>query len=234
MPTKTKSTNGVVQWQDRIQRRASVSPHILLSNPRNWRLHTPAQIRATEDSLARLGFLKPVIVRDGTNVIVDGHLRVEVAIAAGQEAIPVDYVAMSDDEELLALAALDRITEMAETDAEAYASLVEALPTDDASADLYAALIGMSPADALRSSMEVDHTAIITYGDNAVDENQTMDALQERYDSTTVRQIVLIMDVAGYTEMVPALRRIMEREELDTTYLAVRYLIEQDVLNHGE
>lgn len=84
-------------------------------NSMNWRAHPEAQRDATEDSLDALGYVGAIKKSLQSGVILDGHLRIEIALAKDPAMrLPVDYYDLSPDEEALALQVLDATTEMAE------------------------------------------------------------------------------------------------------------------------
>jgi hypothetical protein len=66
--------------------------------------------------LDELGWVKPVIVNQRTQHVVDGHLRVMIALRRDEPTVPVDYVDLSEEEEAEILSVLDPIALMAETD----------------------------------------------------------------------------------------------------------------------
>jgi DNA modification methylase len=63
------------------------SPGILCDNPRNARQHPEVQIDRLCQSIARFGFLAPVLV-DGENLILAGHARVAAARKLRLDEIP--------------------------------------------------------------------------------------------------------------------------------------------------
>ena len=69
-------------WRNRIVGHADVSPAELVPNPRNWRTHPPEQQRALAGALAEVGWVAEVLVNRTTGHVVDGHLRIELALAA--------------------------------------------------------------------------------------------------------------------------------------------------------
>lgn len=107
-----------------------VSPDQLLANPLNFRRHPGEQLEALRGSLRTLGWVKPVLVNTKTGHVVDGHARIEEALRQGV-TVPVLYLDLSPEEEKLALAALDPITEMAVRDEDALALLLADVQTDD-------------------------------------------------------------------------------------------------------
>jgi len=92
--------------QNRIVGTATVDPATLAAHPQNWRDHPKAQADALATAIGALGWVKRVIVNQRTGRIVDGHLRVEQALKAGEQ-VPVVYVDLSEREEALVLAMLD-------------------------------------------------------------------------------------------------------------------------------
>jgi hypothetical protein len=69
-----------VQIRDRIKELRRVRAADLRPNPRNWRIHPPAQQDALRGILAEVGYADALLARelpDGTLMLVDGHLRAE-------------------------------------------------------------------------------------------------------------------------------------------------------------
>lgn len=94
-------------WRSRIVRRAMVPPKSLISHPRNWRLHPEVQATALASAMEGLGWLRDIIVSNTTGHIIDGHLRLKLALEQDLPGVPVAYVDLSPEEEHLALATFD-------------------------------------------------------------------------------------------------------------------------------
>lgn len=107
-------------------------PRTLAANPLNWRVHTTRQREALEAIMAEIGWIDRVIVNANNGIIVDGHLRVSIAIQHDEAEVPVDYVDLTEDEEALALALFDTITAAAEHDADKYRALLQKTNTGNA------------------------------------------------------------------------------------------------------
>jgi hypothetical protein len=120
-----------MEWRSRIVGHDDVAPDQLLAHPENFRRHPNAQRDALRGSLNSLGWVKGVLVNRRTGHVIDGHARVEEALSAGAATVPVDYVDLSPDEERLALAVLDPITEMATRDQEALDALLAQIAVED-------------------------------------------------------------------------------------------------------
>ena len=117
--------------RNRIVGHGDEDPEQLLAHPQNFRRHPGPQLDALRGSLKELGWVKGVLVNRATGHVVDGHARVEEAMRQGQKSIPVDYVELSEEEERLALAVLDPISEMATRDEDALNSLLADVPVPD-------------------------------------------------------------------------------------------------------
>jgi len=119
-------------WKNRIVGHGVEAPDQLLANPMNWRIHPQAQQEALSTVLDRVGWVQDVIVNRRSGHVVDGHLRVRLAISRGEPAVPVKYIDLDDDEERLVLASLDPLSAMAVTDEEMLAQLLEGIETEGA------------------------------------------------------------------------------------------------------
>lgn len=104
-------------WKNRIVGYDVVEADQLLAHPSNWRIHPKAQQDALTGVLDDVGWVQEIIVNKTTGHVVDGHMRVEVALTRG-ESVPVKYVELSEAEEQLILATIDPISAMAGADNE--------------------------------------------------------------------------------------------------------------------
>ncbi len=118
-------------WQNRIIATGEADPEQLLANPLNFRIHPRDQQEALEAVLDEVGWVQDVIVNAKTNTLIDGHLRVKLALRKGETSIPVKYVELSEQEEVQILAAFDPVAAMAATDKEKLAALFAEIDTDN-------------------------------------------------------------------------------------------------------
>lgn len=104
--------------QDRIKDLIRVPAGELLSNPKNWRRHPEKQRSALSGVLAEIGWADAVLARETADglMLIDGHLRTEVAPDA---EIPVLVLDVSEDEADKILLTHDPLGDMAETNAAA-------------------------------------------------------------------------------------------------------------------
>lgn len=117
------------QWANRIVAYGEESPAALLANPRNIRLHPQDQADALAAILRKVGYVQDVIVNKNTGFLVDGHLRVQLALQQAQLSIPVKYVELTEEEETEMLLFLDYLTTLATVDTVKMSKLVEEVRT---------------------------------------------------------------------------------------------------------
>ena len=111
------TTTTLDPWRNRITGHADVGAGPARPEPRNWRTHPAEQQRALTGALGEVGWVAQVLVNTTTGHVVDGHLRVELALERNEPTVPVTYVELSEDEERLVLATLDPLAAMADAEA---------------------------------------------------------------------------------------------------------------------
>jgi hypothetical protein len=126
-------------------------PRALLANPRNWRIHPQAQQDALAGVLDAVGWVSvAAIVNKRTGFVVDGHLRVALAISRAEKSIPVGYVDLTPAEEDLILASFDSVTGWAVADGDKLGDILADLSIDNAA---LSELISSVLADAEKSTL---------------------------------------------------------------------------------
>jgi len=106
-----------VKIKDRIKEFKRVKASDLLPNPKNWRTHPEAQQNALKGVLAEVGIAGAVLARqlkDGSLMLVDGHLRVETL---PDQMVPVLILDVNEEEADKLLATYDPISQLATSDA---------------------------------------------------------------------------------------------------------------------
>src|SRR6266852_3288391 len=154
MTTRPSDIAPGAAWRSRIVGHADVAPADLVPNPRNWRTHPGDQQRALAGALGEVGWVAEVLVNRTTGHVVDGHLRIELALARHEPTVPVSYVELSEDEERLVLVSLDPLAAMASAEQEQLAALLAGLePADEALRALLDDLAREYGLDALRAGL---------------------------------------------------------------------------------
>ena len=121
----------MVDWKNRIVETADMAVKDLKANPKNWRKHPQAQQNALSGALDAVGWVAPVIFNRQTGHLIDGHLRLELAVKRKEKTLPVSVVDLSPDEEAMILATFDPIAAMAEADRQMLAGLMQSIETED-------------------------------------------------------------------------------------------------------
>lgn len=122
----------MTEWRNRIIATGDEAPDQLLANPKNFRRHPKHQQEALRGVLNEVGWVQDVIVNRTTGRLVDGHLRVELALRDGAATVPVKYVELSEAEEALILATFDPISALATADREQLDALLREVSTGEA------------------------------------------------------------------------------------------------------
>lgn len=125
--TKTKTA-----WQNRIVGYDTQPASWFQANPGNWRIHPRQQQESLSGVLDSVGWVQNVIVNQRTGNMIDGHLRVTLALRRGDETpIPITLVDLDEAEEALILASLDPIAAMAASDQAKLDELLHQVQSDD-------------------------------------------------------------------------------------------------------
>ena len=119
-------------WENRIVGYGEEAPDQLMANPRNARIHPKFQQDALKGVLDEVGWVQNVIVNRASGAIVDGHLRVTLAMRHDQPLVPVTYVDLTDAQEAEILATLDPITALAVYDKEQLDALLREVQSGEA------------------------------------------------------------------------------------------------------
>jgi ParB-like chromosome segregation protein Spo0J len=119
-------------WRDRIVGEASIDPTSLLPHPANWRIHGPLQRDAMAGILSEVGWVQRLVVNQRNSVVVDGHLRLALALDRHEPTVPVLYVDLDEAEERLILSTLDPLSALAESNKDQLAALLHSVQSGDA------------------------------------------------------------------------------------------------------
>ena len=153
------------RWRSRIVGHGEEAPDQLIANPRNWRIHTQGQQDALAALLDQVGWVQDVVVNRRTGYVVDGHLRVVLAISRAEATVPVVFVDLSPEEEALVLAALDPLSAMAVADEDALRALLADVSVhSDALMTMLAAIAPPVPTPGLTDPDNVPEIAEVTKG----------------------------------------------------------------------
>lgn len=128
----SKSAARKPAWQNRIIGHGEMPAGQFLAHPSNWRVHPQFQQEAMGGALSEIGWVDEVTVNRRTGRIVDGHLRVTLALRQGEHTpVPYREIDVSDEEEALILATKDPIAALAVPDDRQLAAVMEDVSTAD-------------------------------------------------------------------------------------------------------
>jgi hypothetical protein len=204
------------EWRNRIISSGEEAPDQLLANPFNARIHPKPQQDALSGVLNSVGWIAPVIVNQRTGHVIDGHLRVSLALSKGEKTIPVDYVDLDENEEKILLATFDYITGMAVYDREAVDTLLSEINAGDAG------------LEALLEAIDIKHGALQEAALSGVDgeRGQTPDERLDIFMNASIKQIVLYFQLDEYTDIVQRLARVRHDTGVESNTEAVVKLLE--------
>ena len=95
------------KWKNSIVGYGEVSPKTLIEHPDNFKIHTAFQSEVVEGSLRELGWIQDVTVSKRSGRIIDGHLRVALALKEKLPTVPVKYVDLNEMQEREAILLID-------------------------------------------------------------------------------------------------------------------------------
>jgi hypothetical protein len=136
-------------WINKIIGHEDVPPNQLLAHPDNWRIHPMYQQKALKGVINDIGYIKSVTVNKRTGRVIDGHLRVTLALRDDIKTIPVEYVDLTEEEEAEALLTLDPIAALAGADKDNLTALLAMIKTED---EAVLKLLTETAADAARQA----------------------------------------------------------------------------------
>jgi hypothetical protein len=131
--------------ENRLIKREDVDPKEIRAHVQNWRVHPQAQQDAVEGALSEIGWVQSLLVNlrtstdfpeaDRVPTLINGHLRLKIALDDSEATVPVDYVDLDPNEERVVLAALDLTTEMADRDEDMLRALLEEIEVENSALD---------------------------------------------------------------------------------------------------
>lgn len=150
----------------------SVAPRTLSANKINWRTHSKHQQDILEGILNEVGWIQDVIVNKRTSkewgtqrgraTLIDGHLRVRLALKRKIKKIPVKYVDLNPQQERLALATFDPISSLADTDKKMLEGVLDGItPNDRAISDF---LVTLSEKESVQYAGRAEFDGVVLDG----------------------------------------------------------------------
>ena len=145
-------------FRDRIKSLRRVPAGKLRENPKNWRKHPDGQFNALRAIMEEVGFAGALLAyEEGKElVIIDGHLRAEIA---EDEKVPVLVTDLSPEEADKVLLTFDPIGGMAEEDEEALKELMAGIDFESGELkEMFLDIEASAPKDGLTDPNDVPET----------------------------------------------------------------------------
>ncbi len=171
-------SNAANIWKNRIVGYGQIDVEDALAHENNWRIHSMAQQEEMRGILETIGVIQNIIINKrtsdawpvgdrGVETMLDGHMRIALAMRHGQQTLPVTYVDLDPGEEAIALATFDPIGALAGSSREQLDAVLREIETDNTDvqkllgevaerAGLYAAEVGAGSAQQEAPEPQVD------------------------------------------------------------------------------
>ena len=188
----------------------------LVPNPRNPNKHPDSQIAILAKVIRHQGWRSPIVVSKLSGFIVKGHGRYEAAKLLQVENVPVDFQEYENQAtEWADLIADNRIAELSETDNDLLRNIIGEVKDDLSDVELTGFL-----------DTEIDSWLNEQMVLQGKDQGETPADKLEDYENSTIRQIMLIMNIEEFEEISQKLEDIKSANDLnnntEAALLAIR------------
>ena len=189
----------------------------------NSRIHIPEQIAQLASSINEFGFTNPLLI-DEDNGVIAGHGRLMAALSLDQAEVPcIKLENLSEAQKKAYIIADNKIADNGGWDEDMLKMELIELKEDDY--DLSFTGFDDKGLDAILSEGE----AIIDEKEEVIEgeENKPVSSdLTEQYESSTIRQIILIYGAEEYSKVVSAMGAYAEKNGLSSNTEVVNHLLE--------
>jgi ParB-like chromosome segregation protein Spo0J len=168
-------------------------------------------VEQVAEAIKRFGFRVPVLAKsDGT--LIDGHLRVKAAQVLGMKDVPAIVCDDLSDADVRALRiSINRLATLADWDSDLLGKELAALTANGVGIEALG--FDSTALESLGVTLDADSIDAVFEGGSR---GQTASDKLDIYENTTVRQIVLIMDVHEFGAAMNELDAIKQKRGLDT------------------
>lgn len=196
----------------------------LIPYTNNARVHSEEQIAQIAASIKEFGWTNPILV-DGDKGIIAGHGRVQAARKLKQEYVPViELSGLSEAQKRAYILADNRLAQNADWDFGILENEIAHLQELDFDLNL----TGFDDVDLDNLgfvSGEVQDFESKVYG---MDNGKAPSALKEAYESSSIRQMVLVFMADEFKNVVEAIGNYAEDHSLSNNTEVVKHLLESN------
>jgi hypothetical protein len=219
MPKPKPTTASTIPIHCSYARLADVTS--LVANPRNPNKHSDKQVALLAKVIRHQGWRAPITVSKRSGFIVTGHGRLAAALLLQVEQVPIDEQDFaSEADEWAHLVADNRIAELSENDNAMMKELLSELDGSEFDMDF----TGFTGKEV---NFWLDEDTVIGGGE----QGETPKDQIEDYEQSTVRQIMLIMDVEEFEEIMAKIEAIKKEHKLENNTTAALTAI-REYANH--
>lgn len=201
----------------------------ILANPWNYRIHPPRQQQAARASLQEFGWVAPLIINQRTEHLIDGHLRLDMAMKAGCRTAPVVFVNKAEEEERAILAVYDPMTALAVHDSKMHNELLMQATVHNSDLQAFMlSLVAQDVANGAGTSTSTARALNTLYGDEDDEVAYDPDDVGRRpddklatYQEGAVRQIMLHLTPEDYEQALINLDWLRDHFQVDTNAQAI-------------
>lgn len=184
-----------------------VDPRTLTIHPHNPRR---GDVRAITRSIRANGWFGAVVVQESTGYVLVGNHRVQAAVAAELDSIPVMFLNVDDEQAKRILLADNRASDMGTYDYEVLGELLDKLLDEDLPGSLW--------TDSERAAFTLRHLdREREQGYGNVGDAPTPGERRAGYEASGVRTIILSLPQDEYLRVKDRLRELQEASGAETT-----------------
>lgn len=188
----------------------------LVEHPRNPRR---GQDEAVAESIDANGFYGAILVQQSTGYVLAGHTRRRALLAQGVEHAPVIYIDVDEATATRILLADNQTAALAEWDDEALLTLLQEM------AEAGTAALAGTGFDAEELGALLADMSVPLAPPSPVDKDAHKADTLAAYESTDLRQIILVFQREAYDEVIDGLVELREAMELSTNAAVVAELV---------
>lgn len=185
----------------------------------NSRTHSDKQVQQIAQSIKEFGFTNPILV-DDNNEIIAGHGRLMGALSLEMEKVPcIRLTGLTEKQKRAYVIADNKIAENSDWDFDILKSEVANLSEEDYDLDI----LGFNEEliDSILEPIEEEEQEEIKPKESKPTANDS----SNEYESSSIRQIILIYGSEEYTKVIESLHDYSQKNDLGSNTEAVNHLL---------
>lgn len=190
------------------------NPESLVPYPHNAKVHSSTQIEKIAQQIASFGFDQPIVV-DPNMVIIKGHGRREAALRLKLKEVPVIVTALDEYQAIAARIADNKVSEA---------------PWDPEKLKFDLGILKLEKFDLSLTAIDLPQIeTILNPADSSTmfgsDAHKNVKERKEDYESSEVRQIILVTDPENFEKLMAQFIALQEKFSVETNIEVIERLI---------